>query len=84
MKYKIDVRKFGDSFYIRVDKFVRNKLQIKENDWVEVDINKITNLLTIKCPICHNVFNTEESNIYDCPFCDSSSLQHEVEVIENE
>lgn len=41
MKIKKKLRKLGNSFGVIIDKSIKEKLNIKEGDFVEIDVKKI-------------------------------------------
>ena len=50
-------------------KDVIKELNLKEGDLVSVSFKKISNIITIKCPVCGAIFSTKEGEVYDCPVC---------------
>ncbi len=71
------VKKLGDSFYILLNKDIREQLELGEGMWVSGKLQTIK-VKEVGCPGCKEQFETlENEDPHDCPKCGKEFLDIE-------
>ena len=78
MKYKTKIKKIGTSNFVIVPSFIIKNLNLKDNNEVEINIEKVNireklEIKSYKCKVCEYKFDSDDEIPY-CPFCECENL----------
>lgn len=81
MKTKLQLKKWGDSSGILISSIIKTQLNLKDKDYVDVEITKAAPIdrepITYRCRACNLVFDTSDETPY-CPVCSDSPKIEEI------
>ena len=89
MKFNKELKKFGSSLGITIPNETIKLLNLKEGDFLQIEIKRIGELKNYKCLVCNEIFafnSLVEEDIY-CSTCDNedrSKFEEVMEVTQNE
>jgi len=76
MKITTTLKKIGTGYYILIPSTIRNLLNIREGDVLEIDIIKVVerNYKDYICRVCEHKFCSNDDVVY-CPVCGSEKIR---------